>query len=72
MIKKVYDGSDMNPGAADELSNMPDGQSFAVINLLRYKEWDNYPEGVVTEKLSGQQAYERYSELSIPISSKLI
>ncbi len=61
----------MNPGAMDELSQIPDGQAFAVINLLLYKEWAEFPEGTITEKLTGQQAYERYSELSIPFVNKV-
>lgn len=65
MSRKFYIGEDMNPGAMDELSKIPDGQAFAVINLLLYKEWADYPPGTGTEKLTGQQAYERYSELSV-------
>ena len=61
----------MNPGALDELAKIPDGQPFAIINLLLYKEWAEYPEGTVTEKLTGQQAYERYSELSIQFVNKV-
>lgn len=49
---------------------MPD-QSLAIINLLLYKEWAEFPLGEVTEKLTGQQAYERYSELSIPFVSSV-
>ena len=71
MTKTVYDSSDLNPGAMDGLSKVPDGQAFAVINLLLYKEWADYPEGTVSEKLTGQQAYERYSELSIPLVNKV-
>ena len=61
----------MNPGTMAELSKVPDGQPFALINLLLYKEWADYPPGTVTEKLTGKQAYERYSELSIPIVKKV-
>ncbi len=71
MAKRVFDRSDMNPGAMDELSKVPDGQPFAIINLLLYKEWADYPQGTVTEKLTGQQAYERYSELSVPFVNKV-
>ncbi len=71
MTKTVYDSSDLNPGAMDELSKVPDAQAFAVINLLLYKEWADYPEGTVSERLTGQQAYERYSELSIPFVNKV-
>jgi uncharacterized protein (DUF1330 family) len=55
----------------DQLSRQPDGQPFALINLLLYKEWANYPPGTVTEKLTGKQAYERYSELSIPFVNEV-
>jgi hypothetical protein len=34
MVKEVFSGSDLNPGAKDDLSKVPDGQPFAVINLL--------------------------------------
>ena len=43
MIKPVFDGDELNPGAVDELSKVPDGQAFALINLLLYKEWADYP-----------------------------
>ncbi len=71
MTEQMYVGEELNPGALDELSRIPDGQPFAVINLLVYKEWAEYPEGTVTEKLTGQQAYEHYSELSIPFINKV-
>ena len=29
MVKQVFDGSDINPGAMDDLSKVPDGQAFA-------------------------------------------
>ena len=71
MAKQFYIGEEMNPGAIEELSKVPDGHPFAIINLLRYKDWAEYPEGTVTEKLTGQQAYERYSELSVPFVNKV-
>ena len=71
MAKQFYVGEEMNSGAMEELSKVPDGHPFAIINLLLYKDWAEYPEGTVTEKLSGQQAYERYSELSIPFVNKV-
>ena len=71
MTNNLYVGEDMNPGAIDELSKIPDDQPFALINLLLYKDWAEYPEGTVTEKLTGQQAYERYSELSVPFVNKV-
>ncbi|MGR8932778.1 MAG: hypothetical protein ACU837_00125 [Gammaproteobacteria bacterium] len=66
MTKPVFDTDDLNPRAQDELSGIPDGQALAVMNLLLYKAWADYPPGTVAEKLTGRQAYERYSELSIP------
>ena len=66
MTETVFVGDELNTGALDELSRLPDGQPFALINLLLYREWADYPPGTVTEKLTGKQAYERYSELSIP------
>ena len=71
MVKQVYVGEDINPGAMDELSKIPDGHPFAVINLNLYKEWAEYPPDTVTEKLTGQQAYERYSELCVPFVNKV-
>jgi uncharacterized protein (DUF1330 family) len=71
MVREVFDGSELNAGAMDELSKLPDGQPFAVINLLLYKEWAEYPPGTVSEKLTGKQAYERYSELSIPFVNEV-
>ena len=71
MAKQFYVGEEMNSGAMEELSKVPDGHPFAIINLLLYKDWAEYPEGTVTEKLSGKQAYERYSELSIPFVNKV-
>ncbi len=70
-MAKLFEGSDLNPGAIDELSKVPDGQPFAIINLLLYKEWASYSPETVTEKLTGKQAYERYSELSVPFVNKV-
>jgi uncharacterized protein (DUF1330 family) len=71
MVKEVFNGSALNAGAMDELSKLPDGQPFAVINLLLYKEWADYLPGTVGEKLTGKQAYERYAELSIPFVNEV-
>lgn len=71
MSKQLYVGDEMNPGAMEELASIPDGQPFALINLLVYKEWAEYPPGTVTDKLTGQQAYERYSELSVPFVNEV-
>ena len=70
MVEHVY-VDDLNPGALEELAKVQDGQPFAIINLLLYKEWAEYPAGTVTDKLTGQQAYELYSELSIPFVNKV-
>ena len=71
MTKKIYCDSDFNPGAELALEQLPDGQPMAIINLLLFKEWAEYPPGTVEEKLSGQKAYERYSELSIPFVNEV-
>lgn len=70
MARNVFDGGDLNAGAMDELAALPDGQPFALINLLLYKEWADYPPGTVSEKLTGKQAYERYTELAIPLGER--
>ena len=66
MALEEFDGEEMNPEALEQLSGLSDDQPFALINLLRYKEWAEYPPGTVTEKISGREAYERYAELSTP------
>ena len=71
MARKMYVGSELNPGTSQALSQIPDDQQFAVINLLLYKEWAEYPPGIIEEKLSGKEAYDRYSELSIPFVNKV-
>ena len=69
--KQVIDKTEFNKEAAAELASVPDEHAFALINLLRYKEWAEYPPGTVTEKLTGRQAYARYSELTIPLMNKV-
>lgn len=64
-------GADLNAGAAVELASIPEGQPFALINLLRYKDWADYAPGTVTQKCTGREAYERYTELSIPFIDKV-
>ena len=71
MTKKNYCDSDFNPGAEAILEQLPDGQPMAIINLLLFKEWAEYPPGTIEEKLSGQKAYEHYSELSIPFVNEV-
>ena len=70
MAKERFDKSNLNAGATDKLNKLPDGGPFAVINLLRYKDRAEYPPGKMTEKLTGRQAYERYSQLSVPFVNK--
>ena len=71
MTKDAFENSEFNAGALEELNELPDGQAFALINLLRYKEWAEYPPGTEMQRLTGKQAYERYSELSIPFVNEV-
>ena len=71
MTKQRFVGEELNPGAMEELARIPDGQPVAIVNLLLYKEWAEYTEGTVDEKITGQQAYGYYSELSIPFVNKV-
>ena len=71
MSEQVFDRTEMSPASLAELSRVPDGHPFALINLLLYKEWAQCPPGTVTERLTGRQAYARYAELSIPILNKV-
>jgi uncharacterized protein (DUF1330 family) len=45
---------------------VPDGQPIVMINLLRFREWAEYPAGVEFEKRTGRQAYEIYSRHALP------
>jgi uncharacterized protein (DUF1330 family) len=40
---------------------VPDGQRVVMINLLRFREWADYPPGSKAEKHTGREAYELYS-----------
>jgi uncharacterized protein (DUF1330 family) len=42
-------------------TQVPDGQRLVMINLLRFREWANYPQGTRSEKHTGREAYELYS-----------
>jgi uncharacterized protein (DUF1330 family) len=54
-------------GILDELAaKVPDGRPVVMVNLLRYRERAVYPPGTVTDAVTGRQAYERYSQLTIP------
>lgn len=51
----------------DELSRtVPDGQPIVMINLLRYHARAVYPAGTGKEQITGRQAYEHYSKLTLP------
>jgi uncharacterized protein (DUF1330 family) len=50
---------------------VPDGQAFVLINLLRYRDWADYPPGTEHERLTGKQAYQRYSDLTLPFVRKV-
>jgi uncharacterized protein (DUF1330 family) len=55
------------PEALQDLARLvPDGQPVVMINLLRFREWAEYPPGMETEKQSGRQAYERYGQHVLP------
>jgi len=55
------------PEALLDLARLvPDGQPVVMINLLRFREWANYPAGMETEKLTGKQAYDRYGRHVLP------
>jgi uncharacterized protein (DUF1330 family) len=55
------------PEALQELSlQVPDGKPIVMINLLRFREWADYPQGVEAEKLTGRQAYDRYGRHVLP------
>ncbi|WP_068115318.1 DUF1330 domain-containing protein [Tropicimonas marinistellae] len=71
MERQEFVGEEFNADAREALAAIPDDQPFGVINLLRYKTWAEYPPGVVSERLTGQQAYEKYAELSIPFVNKV-
>jgi uncharacterized protein (DUF1330 family) len=43
-------------------AQVPDGQPLVMINLLRFREWADYPPGTRTEKHTGREAYELYSQ----------
>jgi len=47
------------------LESGSDGASIVMINLLRYREQANYPEGFAGEPCSGREAYGRYGEVAI-------
>jgi uncharacterized protein (DUF1330 family) len=51
----------INPTAeqvAAFLTQVPDGQRLVMINLLRFREWADYPAGTRAERHTGREAYE--------------
>jgi len=50
----------------DLARRVPDGQPIVMINLLRFREWADYPAGMKSEKLTGRQAYDRYGRHVLP------
>jgi uncharacterized protein (DUF1330 family) len=43
-------------------TQVPDGRRLVMINLLRFREWADYPPDTRTEKHTGREAYELYSQ----------
>jgi uncharacterized protein (DUF1330 family) len=52
-------------------AQVPDGQPLVMINLLRFREWADYPPGTRTEKHTGQEAYELYSQHALGYLAKV-
>jgi uncharacterized protein (DUF1330 family) len=50
----------------DLSEKVPDGKPVVMINLLRFRDRANYPAGSGNEPVTGRQAYERYSQLTLP------
>jgi uncharacterized protein (DUF1330 family) len=51
----------------DELhAKVPDGQPVVMINLLRYRATAVYPAGSGMKQVTGREAYEHYTRLTIP------
>jgi hypothetical protein len=71
MSRKFYVGETMNLGAMDELSQIPEGQAFALINLLLYKEWADYPPGTIlltagdAPEAGGRKHQKEFEDLSV-------
>jgi uncharacterized protein (DUF1330 family) len=58
-------------GILNDLSAVPDGQPIVMVNLLRYRAWADYPPGTETAQITGRQAYERYTQLTLPFLRKV-
>jgi uncharacterized protein (DUF1330 family) len=50
---------------------VPDGQRVVMVNLLRFREWAEYPPGTRTEKHTGRQAYDLYSRHALRFLTKV-
>jgi uncharacterized protein (DUF1330 family) len=56
----------------DELhAKVPDGQPVVMINLLRYRATAAYPIGSGMEEVTGREAYDRYTQLTLPHLGKV-
>ena len=61
------DANEQVKAILDQLSaTVPDGQPVVMVNLLRFRERAVYPEGRPGEPVTGRQAYETYSQLTLP------
>jgi uncharacterized protein (DUF1330 family) len=50
----------------DLSEKLPEGKPVVMINLLRFRDVALYPAGSGQEQITGRQAYERYSRLTLP------
>jgi uncharacterized protein (DUF1330 family) len=60
----------------DEILNrlsaaVPDGEPVVMVNLLRYRAWADYASGAEKGQITGRQAYERYTQLTLPFLRKV-
>lgn len=57
------------PEAFSHFKSLPRGTAIHMLNLVRYKEWAEYPKGHPQSgsSWSGRRAYEEYGRLSEPI-----
>jgi uncharacterized protein (DUF1330 family) len=61
------DPNEQVAGILQELAaTVPDGQRIVMVNLLRYRDRALYPPGTVTDTVTGRQAYEHYTRLTLP------
>jgi uncharacterized protein (DUF1330 family) len=61
---------DVNEQVAEILGELaagvPDGRPVVMVNLLRYRSRAAYPPGSGMEPVTGREAYERYTRLTLP------